>query len=327
MKLFKITVENDIKERVDSFLTNKVNEIEEYKGFFSRTKIKNIIKNQLLQRNNEILDDPSFMIKQNDEYVIILDDVKDVELEAKNIDIDIVYEDKDLIVINKQAGLTVHPGGGNYTDTLVNALLYHRKNELSGIGGVLRPGIVHRLDKDTSGLMVVAKNDMAHNSLANQLITRELKRTYYAFIWGEVLPKNGSISGYMAKSKINHLKMTMVNDEKDGKFSLTNYETLETFKNSISLIKCKLDTGRTHQIRVHFAYKKHPLIGDQLYGGNSRKLKGEETEDKKYINTFPRQALHSKEIDFIQPTTKQHLHFEVELPNDLKNLYEKVKRI
>lgn len=328
MKIFlTIAIEENKGERLDKFLTDKINEQEEYKGFFSRNRVQDIIKEGLVRKNDDFFQNSNYRMQVGDRIEAILDDIKEVELKPKDIPLDIVYEDDDLLVINKQAGLTTHPGGGNYEDTLVNALLFHKKDKLSGIGGVLRPGIVHRLDKDTSGLMVVAKNDFAHNNLAKQLQERTLKRTYYAFAWGHVMPPVGQISGYMEKSKQNHLKMVLTNNENTGKFSLTNYITLENYGDFATLVECKLDTGRTHQIRVHFSSKKYPLIGDQLYGGNQRKLKGDESEAKNYIDNFPRQALISKKIRFIQPTTGEELHFEVDLPDDLKQLQKYLEEL
>ena len=307
--------------RLDKFIFDKLQN--EYG--FSRNRIQNIIKSGLLKKDDNVFFDNSYKTKIGDIFNIIIDDVKESKLEEKDIKLNIVYEDSDLLVINKQAGLTTHPGAGNYDNTLVNALLYHCKNNLSGVGGVLRPGIVHRLDKDTTGLMVVAKNDKSHNFLKKQLEDRTLKRTYNAIIWGCMLPPNGFIDGHIERSKKNRLKMILT--ENSGRYSLTNYKTLEKFSTIASLIECKLDTGRTHQIRVHFSAHKHPLIGDQLYGGNVRKISGEKNQFKTFVENFPRQALHSKTISFIHPTTKKEMFFESNLPEDMKELLDCLRKI
>ncbi|MDR0572289.1 MAG: RluA family pseudouridine synthase [Rickettsiales bacterium] len=315
----KILVSNDnnVNERLDKFLSKAVH-ID-----ISRNRIQNIIKTGLLKKNGVIFDDLSYKVRKDDEFEIILDDIKESGLEEKNIDLDIIYEDDDIIVINKQAGLTTHPGCGNYNNTLVNALLYHKKNALSGVGGVLRPGIVHRLDKDTSGLMVVAKNDFSHNSLTQQLKTRELKRTYWAFVWGNIKPDSGKIEGLIERSRFNRLKMVMTNG-KTARYSRTNYSVIKHFDDIATLVECRLDTGRTHQIRIHFSNKKFPLIGDQTYGGNARKIKGDKNLATDFIEKFPRQALHSKKISFIQPTSGIGLDFEVELPKDMRELEKRL---
>jgi 23S rRNA pseudouridine1911/1915/1917 synthase len=318
MKIFGTTVlGNGAGIRLDKFITDAVGD------GFSRSRIQSIIKDNLLKKNGAIFNDASYKVQKGDEFEVVLDDVKESELKEKNIDLDIVYEDRDLIVINKQAGLTTHPGCGNFENTLVNALLYHKKGELSGIGGVLRPGIVHRLDKDTSGLMVIAKNDFSHKSLTKQLQMRQLKRTYWAFVWGKVIPSAGKIEGFMERNKFNRLKMTVTNNL-SARYSLTNYKTLKNFANIAVLVECKLDTGRTHQIRVHFSSKKFPLIGDQVYGGNARKIKGDRDFNTEFVEKFPRQALHSKKLSLIQPTSGLNLDFEVDLPEDMVELEKKL---
>lgn len=321
MKEVKIIC-NEANIRLDKYIFSEIDK--DYKDWFSRSRIQDIIKDNLLKKNGIIFTDVSYKTKIGDVFDIVIDDVKETTLKEKDIKLNIVYEDNDLLVINKQAGLTTHPGAGNYEDTLVNALLYYCKDNLSSVGGVLRPGIVHRLDKDTTGLMVVAKNDLAHNSLKNQLETRILKRTYNAIIWGNIVPQNGIIDGYIARHKYNRLKMYM---STIGRYSLTNYKTLKNFSTIASLVECKLNTGRTHQIRVHFSSKKHPLIGDQLYGGNLRKIAGEKNEYKFFIESFPRQALHSKSISFIQPTIKKELFFESELPDDMLELINNLEKL
>lgn len=318
MKNFSIKIKENQNcgIRLDKFIYDKLPDQE--MNNFSRTRIQDLIKNGNLKKDNQIFTTLSYKTKLDDEFSLDLPEPKETTIEEKNIKLDILFEDENMLVINKQAGLTTHPGAGNSDNTLVNALLYHCKGNLSGVGGVLRPGIVHRLDKDTSGLMVVAKNDVSHYSLSEQIQTRVFERHYNAIIWGNIFPKNGKIEGYIDRSKTNRLKMEMTNSS--GKYSCTNYSTIKEFGNIASLIDCKLDTGRTHQIRVHFSNKKHPLIGDQLYGFKGKKLKNGTLENQEFIENFPRQALHSKTIDFYHPITKEKMHFESELPSDMKEL-------
>lgn len=316
----KIKVENtdDINTRLDKFIFLELEKEDNFAGFYSRTKIQDLIQKNLIVKDNSILVNNSYKVQLNDEFTIKLNNDFELSLLPTNIPLNIVYEDEELLVINKQAGLTTHPGAGNYNNTLVNGLLFYCQNNLSTLNGLLRPGIVHRLDKDTSGLMVVAKNDFAHTKLAEQLLTRELKRNYIAIIWGTMFPLNGKIDGFINRCKANRLKMEMVKN--GGKYSLTNYNTLHKFKDLASIVECKLDTGRTHQIRVHFSSKKHPLIGDPLYCNFYKELEYEDQERANYINNFPRQALHSKSIKFIHPKTNEIMHFDTELPDDMKEL-------
>ncbi|MDD2840483.1 MAG: RluA family pseudouridine synthase [Rickettsiales bacterium] len=315
----KIIVSKDmVGIRIDKVLTSLCQP-------FPRAKIQEFIKNRKLKNHNKICDDNSYQIKLDDDFEFDLPEFEEKTLRPTAIPLDIIYEDDDVIVINKQAGLTTHPGSGNEDNTLVNALLELYGKNLSQIGGDFRPGIVHRLDKDTSGLMVVAKNDEAHLNLSQQLETRDLKRNYIAFLWGVLNPRSGKIEGFIERNKINRLKMEMV--KTGGKYSLTNYKTLKTFlDNSISKVEFSLDTGRTHQIRLHCSSKSCPLVGDQIYGGNSRHLKNIYNA-KELVDNFPRQALHSYKIKFFQPTSGELKTFEVELPKDLKDLERKISKI
>jgi 23S rRNA pseudouridine1911/1915/1917 synthase len=310
--------------RLDKFIVEEIRKDDELKDFFSRNRIKELVKNSFVKKNNAIFSDITYRVKKGDSFELIINDVESRELKSKDMFLNILYEDDSLMVINKQAGLTVHPGAGNYDNTLVNGLLFHCKNNLSTVGGMFRAGIVHRLDKDTTGLMVIAKNNNVHRILQKQLEERILKRIYNAIIWGNVVPKSGVIENYIDRSKNNRLKME-TNENGIGKYSKTNYVTLEEFGTVASLIECKLDTGRTHQIRVHFSSKKCPLIGDQFYGGNSRKIKGEANECKSFIDEFPRQALHSKYLSFIHPVINDEMSFDSELPNDMKILLNCLK--
>ena len=243
-------------------------------------------------------------------YTIIPPEPTEPDPEPENIPLDIVYEDDDLLVISKPAGLVVHPGAGHWTGTLVNALLYHCGDSLSGINGVKRPGIVHRIDKDTSGLLVVAKNDKAHVGLAKQFEVHSIQRTYDAFVWG-LTPESGRIEGNIGRSPSNRQKMAIV--KVGGKPAVTHYERVDAYGVLASHIKCHLETGRTHQIRVHMTSIKHPLIGDELYGSAPKFAPDS-------IRYFPRQALHAGLLGFIHPITQKQMLFEVPLPKDLENL-------
>jgi 23S rRNA pseudouridine1911/1915/1917 synthase len=241
-----------------------------------------------------------------------------------NIPIDIIYEDDDLIVLNKSSNMTVHPGAGNHNDTLVNALLYHT-NCLSDIGGEIRPGIVHRLDKDTSGLMVIAKNNQAHAHLANQIETRELIRQYKALVWGMIKPIEGVINIPMDRNRLDRKKMSTV--KTGGKKAITNYKTVEILHGGLfTLVECKLDTGRTHQIRVHLSHIGHSIVGDQTYGNNRRKIQGCPDLLKDVLYAMNRQALHSFYISFIHPRNGNRMDFKTELPKEYEELVEFIRK-
>jgi 23S rRNA pseudouridine1911/1915/1917 synthase len=319
--------EEDAGKRLDKFLFDKIQSCSEDKVSVSRMRIKDLVETENATKNGEKFTNCSYKIKVGDIINIKFPEIKSSEILPKNIPLDIVFEDEYMLVINKQAGLTTHPGAGNYDNTLVNALLYHCKGRLSSIRGVERPGIVHRLDKDTSGLMVVAKTDKAHHSLSKQIEERTFERRYYAFIQGVMSPRSGVIEGNIKKSAKNRIKMEVLKE--GGKTAKTNYKTLEVYANSrFSLVECKLDTGRTHQIRVHFSNLKHPLIGDTLYiGGRKTLSKSIQKEICDFIQNFPRQALHSYNISFTHPITKKALNFSVKLPNDLLKLEKNLKNI
>ena len=316
-----IISQENIDIRIDKLLSNIYSNL-------TRTEIEKYIKEGCLLKNNEVFKKNSYKTKINDEFIFNIPIKEKNELKPTKIPLNIVYEDNDLIVINKQANLTTHPGAGNNDFTLVNALLdkYGNKN-LSNISGEFRLGIIHRLDKDTTGLMIVAKNNDSHIKLAEQLQKRILKRKYIALLWGVLKPLNGKIEGYIERDKQNKLKM-IISKENIGRYSLTNYETIETFlSNSISFVEFNLDTGRTHQIRVHCNYMNCPLIGDKLYGGKNRYLKKDISKSlKENIENFSRQALHSYKIEFIHPTTNKKLEFSIDLPDDMKNIIQQLKQ-
>lgn len=284
---------------------------------FSRSQIQKLIENGYVFADDEVIADKNFKTRLGDIYQITLPEPEAATPAAEDIELDVLYEDNDLIVVNKPAGMTVHPAAGVTHGTLVNALLYHCRNSLSGIGGVLRPGIVHRIDRNTSGILVVAKNDIAHRGLAQQFFDHSIERTYLAFVYGVPNPLKGTIEGNIARSPYDRKKMALV--ASGGKTAITHYETLETYKNAVSLVKCNLETGRTHQIRVHLSSIGCHLIGDEIYQGKKSTI-ALPLPLKNYVNSFPRQALHATSLGFIHPKTQEYLSFQVDLPEDMQNL-------
>lgn len=325
MEKFEFEIaESEAGIRLDKFLTEKFLQI---KPEITRSKIQHLIEEkQVLNEQNQALTTASQKTKLGDKIFVTLPDPKPSHLTAKEIPFEIIFEDDDLLVINKPAGLTVHPGTGNQDDTLVNALLFTHQNKLSSVNGEFRPGIVHRLDKDTSGLMLVAKNDFTHQILSEDLKNRHVKRTYLTFIYGVLNPAKGRINKNIVRSRTNRLKMAI--SRTLGRDAITNYETKEVFLDGfVSLVECRLETGRTHQIRVHLESVKHSLVGDQLYNSAKKMMpKNISAEAKNIVENFPRQALHSYKISFIHPRSKEEMSFEIPLPDDLKNLEKCLKK-
>lgn len=284
----------------------------------SRNQIQRLIKTGCVTLEENEIVDCSYKVKQGDSFQIEIPPLAEADPKPQNIPIDVVYEDKDLIVVNKPAGMTVHPAPGAYDNTLVNALLYHCRDNLSGIGGVKRPGIVHRIDKETSGLLVVAKNDAAHVGLSEQFFNHSIERTYFAVTYSLLNPLHGTIVGNIARSNFDRKKMAMV--ENGGKHAVTHYKTIKTFGTYASLVKCNLETGRTHQIRVHLSSKGCALIGDKVYIKSHKSALKIPESAKNLINTFPRHALHAATLGFVHPITKEYLEFSSELPDDFQNL-------
>ena len=305
------------KIRLDKYLADNLND-------FTRSQIKKIILSKNIKVNKKLINSASEKVKKDDLIEVSFPDRKNNDLKPKKINLDIVYEDNDLIIINKKSGLVVHPGAGNQDETLVNGLMYLYKNNLSNINGDFRPGIVHRIDKDTSGLIVVAKNNQTHNSLSEQFSNHSIKRKYLALVWGVIRPLNGKIITLITRSKKNRQLMSV--SERLGKKAITNYKTLKTFCSNeiprMSLIECILETGRTHQIRVHLAHKGNPLIGDKKYGKKKQKFKKINSKFEKILSSFDRQALHAKSLGFFHPVKKKFLDFESKLPNDFKKILD-----
>lgn len=311
----------DEGQRLDRFCTDKFDD-------FSRERIKQLIANGGITVDGVAKLKPSMKIEDGWVISCTVPEADDADPEPENIPLNIIYEDDDVIVLNKAAGMVVHPAQGNWTGTLVNALLYHCADTLSGIGGVKRPGIVHRLDKDTSGVMLVAKNDHAHAHLSAQLAERTLSRIYMALVWDVPIPPVGTIDIAMGRDYKNRLKQATKRGQSVGRNAVTHYKLIENFDEGMSLVECKLETGRTHQIRVHMQAKGHCLIGDPLYGAQktlqiSRAGRLGDDFDKKAIVNFPRQALHAHKISFIHPRTEEEMSFSANLPDDIQSLINK----
>lgn len=303
-------------ERLDKFLSSVITDM-------SRSQIQRLITSGYVTLDETTLADNSYKVKLGDSYQVFIPDATDALPEPENIPLDIVYEDEDLIVVNKPAGMTVHPAPGVYSGTLVNALLYHCK-DLSGIGGVKRPGIVHRIDKDTSGLLVVAKNDFTHRALSEQFSEHSIERTYWAVVYGTPNPPSGRIEGNIGRSPYDRKKMAVL--KTGGKHAVTNYKTLETFGGVASLVECKLETGRTHQIRVHLSTIGCNLVGDQVYiKAKKSSIKYKNDEQKKFVNNFLRQSLHAKSLGFIHPRKKEKVFYVSDLPEDFQSLLNILK--
>lgn len=310
------------EQRLDKFLATKYQD-------FSRARLQALILQGAVTVNGKPLKTRSFKISEGDEVTIMIPEAVDDTPKAENIPLDIVYEDDDLLVINKSADMVVHPAVGNLDGTLVNALLYHCKDSLSGIGGVKRPGIVHRLDKETSGLMVVAKNDMAHHGLSDQLKDRTLGRHYYALVWKVPRLIKGTVNEPIGRHASNRLKMAIM--KSSGREAVTHYLVQEEYGEMATLIECKLESGRTHQIRVHMQHMGHPVIGDPLYGlvrqecTSLLKKADIEGEERDKVLDYPRQALHAWKIDFVHPATGDDMSFEADMPKDMLNLKNIIK--
>ena len=301
--------------RLDKFLQYQFKEI-------SRTKLQDLIREGYIKKNKIVINESSKKINLGDLIEVKIPVPKEAHIKPNKIPLEILYEDNDIILINKSPGVVVHPGAGNYENTLVNGLLFYCKNNLSNVGGKLRPGIVHRIDKDTSGVIVIAKNDFSHANLAKQFSDHSIKRTYEALVWGSLRPSKGRVNANIGRSIKNRQLMSVRKDK--GKVAITNYKTLKIFANTnlpkISLIECELETGRTHQIRVHMNFKGNPIVGDRSYGKSQKKFKKIDIIVESKINNFKRQALHAKSLGFIHPKTGKVLFFKAPKPKDFDDL-------
>ena len=289
----------------------------------SRTRIAHLINAGKVSKDGHVCNFSSVRVKAGEEYVFAVPPPKELNVLPEKIPLNILFEDEDLIVINKPAGMVVHPGAGNWEHTMVNALLAHCKGSLSGIGGVERPGIVHRIDKDTSGVLVVAKTDFAHRALANMFRAHDIERIYTAIVWGVPTPLKGTVAGQIGRSKTNRQKMAILHEGGRGREAITHYQVIKVLADgAASLIECRLETGRTHQIRVHMTSIGCPLIGDKTYTENRPNKKPMGEQRRAAAEAFPRQALHAGVLGFTHPRTGEHLRFEAKLPVDMTALLE-----
>jgi 23S rRNA pseudouridine1911/1915/1917 synthase len=299
-------------ERLDRFLARRL-------AGFSRSRLKNLIEAGHVNAGGATLSDPSHRVKPGQTFTLVLPQTVSAKPEGQAMSLAIVYEDDDLIVVDKPAGMVVHPAPGNPDRTLVNALIAHCGASLSGIGGERRPGIVHRLDKDTSGLIVAAKNDLAHRALAADFAARRIERLYQAVVWGIPVPREGEIEGAIGRHPVNRKRMAVV--KRGGKSALTRYRVIRALGPGASLVQCQLATGRTHQIRVHLAAAGYPLLGDPVYGRETAERRSRlSAAGRAALAGFHRQALHAGTLGFSHPRTGERLHFESALPADLHNL-------
>ena len=285
----------------------------------SRTRLKQLILSGLIREDGAASRDPAQRVRRGQSFLVTVPAPDEPEPVAQAMALDIRFEDAHLLVLDKPAGLVVHPAPGSPDSTLVNALIAHCGASLSGIGGVRRPGIVHRLDKDTSGLIVVAKTDLAHQALSRDFAARRISRAYAACVWGVPVPAAGEIEGNIGRSPRNRKKMAVVAGE-HGKRAVTRYRVERRFGHDAALVECRLLTGRTHQIRVHLAHIGHPLIGDHVYGTRAGRAVARSGPAGAAVFAFPRQALHARLLGFAHPATGERLEFESELPADIAGL-------
>ena len=316
-----IVEQNSHKKRVDTYIFEKCSEL-------SRTRIKSLILDKKLKINKRINEIPSKKINTGDVISLEVPKPNKTSLKPYNFKLNIIYHDEDLIIIDKPAGISMHPGPGNYDNTVVNALMSYEKIKLSSIGDELRPGIIHRIDKDTSGLVVIAKNNLSHERISKQFSEHSIDRVYNALVWGKLRPQTGVIKTYITRSSKNRQLMDVSLTK--GKRAITNYKTIKVFEGknipTLSLVECKLETGRTHQIRVHMSHKGNQIVGDKKYKKKYKKLKDVSEEINEQILKLGRQFLHARILGFTHPKSSKRLFFESNLPNDLKkiiNLLEK----
>jgi 23S rRNA pseudouridine1911/1915/1917 synthase len=315
-----IVEESENNLRVD-VLINKREEL------ISRTRIKNLILKEKLKLNDEIIKSPAKKVTTGDKLSLKIPEPEQASLKPYDYKLEIIHEDKDLLVINKPAGIIMHPGAGNYDKTIVNALMHYDKDSLSTIGDELRPGIVHRIDKNTSGLVVIAKNNETHENLSKQFSEHSITRVYQLLIWGKLRPSSGKIDTFITRSSKNRQLMEV--SASKGKRAITNYKTIEVFENdktpTLSLVECKLETGRTHQIRVHMTHLGNSIVGDDKYKKKYKKIKNIDLELENLISKLNRQFLHAKTLGFIHPQTNEEMIFSTILPQELNILLKMLR--
>ena len=317
-----IVQSEDNNLRIDVFVSKKEDSL-------SRTRVKNLILKKKLKLNNQIITNSSKKILTGDNISLEIPRAKLATIKPYDFKLNIIYEDKDILIIDKPAGIVMHPGAGNFDNTIVNALMNYCGKNLSNIGDELRPGIVHRIDKDTSGLIVVAKNNIAHENLSKQFNKHTITRVYQLLIWGKLRPQNGTIKTLITRSKKNRQLMEVGITK--GKNAITNYKTLEVFENNktptLSLVECKLETGRTHQIRVHMSYKGNNILGDKKYKKKFKKFKNIDSKLENLLLKLDRQFLHAKTLGFIHPVNGKEVEFSSFLPQELENILKKLKKL
>ena len=296
---YEVTAEED-GLRLDQYIAGRCMDL-------SRSYIQKLIKESRVTINKNIQTKTKTAVQESDIVNVFLPDPKELEIKPQDIPLDILYEDNDVLVVNKPKGMVVHPAPGHYEDTLVNAVLYHCRDNLSGINGVLRPGIVHRIDKDTTGALIVCKNDKAHQKIADQLRVHTITRSYRAIVYNNFSEDEGMINAPIGRHPTNRKKRMVT--EKNSKEAITHYKVLDHLNHKFNYIECRLDTGRTHQIRVHMSYIGHPLLGDEVYGPVNSKFKN-----------LQGQTLHAATIGFIHPTTEEYMEFSAPLPDYFEKL-------
>jgi 23S rRNA pseudouridine1911/1915/1917 synthase len=315
-----IVEENENNLRVDILINKREESI-------SRTRIKNLILKEKLKLNDKIIKSPSKKVSAGDKLDLQIPKPEEASLKPYDYKLEIIYEDEDLLVINKAAGIIMHPGAGNYNQTIVNALIHYDKDSLSTIGDELRPGIVHRIDKNTSGLVVIAKNNETHENLSKQFSDHTITRVYQLLIWGKLRPSSGKIDTFIVRSSKN--RQLMEASSSKGKRAITNYKTIEVFENNktptLSLVECKLETGRTHQIRVHMTHLGNNIVGDDKYKKKFKKIKNVDKKLEELLINLDRQFLHAKTLGFIHPKKNEEMVFTSILPQELNNLLKMLR--
>lgn len=303
-EIYEFNIEEKTGERIDRVIAEKLPD-------FSRSRIQKLIEEGSMELNGEVCTSKKISVSAGDIVKIAVSEPEELKVEAQNIPLDIVYEDDDVLVVNKPKGMVVHPAAGNYDGTLVNAIMYHCGDRLSSINGVIRPGIVHRIDKDTSGLLMIAKNDRAHESLSAQLAEHSITRKYQALVFNNFKEDSGRVDAPIGRDRNDRTKMAVT--DRNSKRAVTNYRVLERFGN-YTFMEFALETGRTHQIRVHMAYLKHPLVGDKVYGPQKQPFPAEG------------QMLHAKTLGFVHPVTGEYMEFDSELPEYFNEILDKLRK-